>query len=69
MTNDDSRQMLLDAIDSHIYWQLSDREYRDSGFVRDPGSNDSEAAAEIQRFRELAVQIEAGEIAITEKSV
>jgi hypothetical protein len=38
---------LVEAIDSHIYWQLSDERYRANGAVREPGSDDPEAAAEI----------------------
>jgi hypothetical protein len=39
--------LLREALDSHIYWQLSDEHYRDSGFVSDPGSDEADKAAEI----------------------
>jgi hypothetical protein len=39
--------LLREALDSHIYWQLSDEHYRDSGFVSDPGSDEPDKAAEI----------------------
>ena len=39
--------LLSQALDSHVYWQLSDRGYRFSGFVADPGSDDPDTAAEI----------------------
>jgi hypothetical protein len=45
--------MLREAIDSHIYWQLSEPVYRLNGDVADPGSDDPDAATEIQAYREL----------------
>ena len=45
--------LLKEALDSHIYWQLSDEHYRHSGFVYDPGSDDAEHAAEIRACEEL----------------
>ena len=32
------------ALDSHIYWELSDTGYRNSGYVDSPGSDDEETA-------------------------
>ena len=40
-------ERLAEAIDSHIYWQLSDELYRHDGYVLEPGSDDPEVAAEI----------------------
>jgi hypothetical protein len=40
-------EILLSALDSHVYWQLSDQKYRNSGFVHEPGSDDEDTAAEI----------------------
>ena len=45
--------LLKEALDSHIYWQLSDERYRHSGFVYDPGSDDAEHAAEIRACETL----------------
>ena len=50
---DTQRNQLADAIDSHIYWQLSDHRYRANGAVLEPGSDDSEVAAEIAAFEAL----------------
>jgi hypothetical protein len=47
------RTQLVDAIDSHIYWQLSDERYRANGAVLEPGSDDPEVAAEILVFEAL----------------
>ena len=47
------RAQLVEAIDSHIYWQLSDELYRANGAVREPGSDDPEVAAEIAAFDAL----------------
>jgi hypothetical protein len=44
--------MLREAIDSHIYWQLSEPVYRRNGDVADPGSDEPDAATEIQAYRE-----------------
>ena len=47
------RAQIVAAIDSHIYWQLSDERYRANGAVREPGSEDPEFAAEISAFEAL----------------
>jgi len=46
-------KLLDEALDSHIYWQLSDPEYRNDGEVRDPGSNDPDFAVAIIEAREI----------------
>jgi hypothetical protein len=51
-------RLLVAALDSHEYWQLSDEGYRDSGYVNGPGSDDPETAAEISAARELHAKIE-----------
>jgi hypothetical protein len=51
--------LLVTALDSHVYWQLSDPAYRSSGYVYDPGADDEEAAAEIAEAEALARRIEA----------
>lgn len=53
LSTDDLRR-LIDALDSHMYWQLSDPHYRNNGDVRDPGSDDAEARAELEACRTLA---------------
>jgi hypothetical protein len=45
--------LICDALDSHIYWQLSDDHYRRDGHVREPGSDDADQAAELQRTEAL----------------
>ncbi len=50
--------LLIEALDSHIYWQLSSEQYRNSGYVRDPGSDDDGAVAEIKAARRLMARLE-----------
>ena len=45
---------IIEALDSHVYWQLSEPHYRSNADVLEPGSDDSEVAAEIEACRELA---------------
>ena len=45
------------ALDSHIYWELSDQHYRNDGAVAGPGSDEPERVAEIAACRELAERI------------
>lgn len=51
--------LLCEALDSHVYWQLSDRHYRNDGFVREPGSDDAGAAAAIRAANALAEKLRA----------
>lgn len=51
-------ELLIAALDSHEYWQLSDSHYRDSGYVLGRGSDDREAAAEIRRCRRLQEKLQ-----------
>ena len=53
-------ERILAALDSHVYWQLSDQPYRNDAYVQDPGSDDPAQAVEIARCRELAERIAAG---------
>ena len=48
---------ILAALDSHVYWQLSDQHYRNDADVLDPGSDNPVQAAEIAACRELAERI------------
>ena len=52
-------QLLLDGLDSHVYWDLSDEDCRSSGFVVGDGSADADHRAEIHRARALARRLEA----------
>lgn len=56
---DDQAQLLVDALDSHEYWQLSEESYRNSGHVLGPGSDDPDRAAAIRDTRKLLAKIEA----------
>ena len=47
------RIQIVEAIDSHIYWQLSDDRYRANGAVIEPGSDDPAVAAEIVALEAL----------------
>jgi len=44
---------LTSALDSHMYWQLSESAYRRDGGVVEPGSDDREVAEEIARAQKL----------------
>ena len=50
--------LLLEALDSHEYWQLSDPAYRSSGYVLDDGADDPRTRREIRRTRRLAEKLE-----------
>jgi hypothetical protein len=41
LTRDDLDRILA-ALDSHVYWQLSDQHYRNDASVLNPGSDDPE---------------------------
>jgi len=55
----EERTMLDEAIDSHVYWQLSDENYRNDGYVQEPGSDDEENAEAIEKFNALAAKLAA----------
>ena len=50
---------IIEALDSHVYWQLSDQHYRNDADVVEPGSDDPNQAAEIGSCRELADKLQA----------
>jgi hypothetical protein len=54
---DDQIAILTEAIDSHVYWQLSDETYRRDGYVEGPGSDDEDTAATITAYRALADEL------------
>jgi hypothetical protein len=51
--------LLVKALDSHVYWQLSDQHYRNNADVIEPGSDDPEQAAEIEACVELSDRLRA----------
>lgn len=51
-------ELLVEALDSHTYWQLSDEQYRNNGYVSEKGSDDPEKRAQIEQTRKLAYQLE-----------
>jgi hypothetical protein len=51
--------LLCEALDSHVYWQLSDRHYRNSGYVHEPGSDDADAAGAIRTANALEEKLRA----------
>lgn len=51
-------RLVLDSLDSHEYWQLSEQRYRSNGFVDGEGSADPETRAQIRRVRALYTRIE-----------
>lgn len=50
----DDLDRLLAALDSHVYWQLSDQHYRNDAAVLDRGSDEDDRAVEIAACRALA---------------
>ena len=50
-------ELLIKALDSHVYWQLSDRRYRRDGYVLEPGSDNPEVAKEICRINKLIARL------------
>ena len=54
----DELALVCEALDSHIYSQLSDPEYRNDGYVRSPGSADAEKACEIGDAEALLSRLE-----------
>jgi hypothetical protein len=59
----DEIELLIEALDSHIYWQLSDPHYRSSGFVYPPGSDNDETRQAIHAAEALKkrLEVETGE--------
>lgn len=51
--------LLCEALDSHVYWQLSDGHYRNNGYVCEPGSDDAVAAAAIRAANALEEKLRA----------
>lgn len=53
--------LIVEALDSHMYWQLSEPLYRNDGFVLSPGSDDPDDAASIKQAEILQTFIEAAQ--------
>ena len=51
--------LLVEALDSHVYWQLSDQHYRSNADVIEPGSDDPGQAAEIEACVQLSDRLRA----------
>ncbi|MET0742992.1 MAG: hypothetical protein ABWY78_06440 [Microvirga sp.] len=51
------RDLLVEALDSHQYWQLSDSEYRRDGYVTGKGSEHAENRKEIRACDALGVKL------------
>lgn len=45
--NEHAASALAEALNSYMYWELSDMRYRSSGFVMEPGSDDADVAKAI----------------------
>lgn len=58
VTLDESEALLLiEALESHSYWQLSDEQYRRDGYITGPGSDDPERAIAIRVAEALGARI------------
>lgn len=53
-------ELLREALDSHKYWQLSDKSYRSDGYVMDPGSDDPDSVEAIAACDMLADKLGSG---------
>lgn len=50
-------QLLLEALDSHEYWQLSDQHYRRDGFVMEPGADAPALRRQIKKVETLSAKL------------
>ena len=55
----DEVELLVEGLDSHRYWQLSDTDFRNSGYVLPPGSYDPETVVKIKATEELEDKLRA----------
>ena len=54
--------LLIEALDSHQYWQLSDETRRNSGYVLEPLTDEERACDELaEKLRQLLHNEEPGE--------
>jgi hypothetical protein len=54
---DSEMELILEALESHAYWQVSDESFRNNGYVYAPGSENEEAREELRRIDALAVRL------------
>jgi hypothetical protein len=54
---DDVVKMLVEAVDSHIYWQLADERYRNNGHVVSRGSDDPVRRMLIDDYEDLHTKL------------
>jgi hypothetical protein len=52
-------ELLREALDSHMYWQLSDEKYRNDADITPPGSDDPDSFELIQQSETLWGKIHA----------
>jgi hypothetical protein len=53
----DELALIIEALDSHAYWQLADEHYRNNGAVIEPGSDDPDKAAAIEAADALSAKL------------
>lgn len=49
--------LVLEALDSHSYWQLSEEHYVDSGFVYAPGNDEADAQEALKSVDRLSIKL------------
>jgi len=54
----DELRMIAEALDSHLYWQLSDEDRRDSGYVMEPYSEEEQACVDLEERIQKMIPIE-----------
>ncbi len=54
---DPEMELILAALESHAYWQVSEEDYRDNGYVYAPGADDPDAVEELRRIDALAIRL------------
>lgn len=52
---DPQMELLLAALESHAYWQVSEEKYRNNGYVYAPGADDPDTADDLQEIDRLAI--------------
>jgi len=50
-------EIVLTALESHAYWQISEEKYRGNGYVYAPGADDEETAELLQTIDRLSVRL------------
>lgn len=52
---DAQAELILDALESHAYWQVSESKYRNNGYVYAPGADDPDVAEHLREIDQLSV--------------